>query len=105
MQVAGIIIISIGIGFMLLGTIGIFRFKNFYARIIVAPIIDTVGAFAFILGIAVMHGFSFFSLKLFLLVGLMMVINPLIAHIVAHAAYISGYEAKDNDANNNEDAV
>jgi len=92
MQIAGNIIIFIGIVFMLFGIIGIFKFKNFYPRILVAAKIDTVGAFTLIIGIAVKHGFSFFSLKLLLLIVLMMVVNPLITHMVARSAYLSGHK-------------
>ena len=91
MTVAGNIIIFAGIFFMLFGVAGIFRFKNFYARILVTTKIDTVGAFTLIMGLAVRHGFGFFSLKLLLLLFLIMIINPLITHIIASSAYSSGY--------------
>lgn len=92
MQIAGNIIIIAGIIFMLFGVIGIFKFKNFYPRILVTAKIDTVGAFTLIIGIAVKHGFSFFSLKLLLLIALMMIINPLVSHMIARSAYLSGYK-------------
>ena len=91
MNITGNIIICIGIAFMLVGVIGIFKFKDFYARILVTTKIDTVWAFTIIIGIAVKHGFSFFSLKLLLLLVLMMIVNPLVTNIIAHCAYLSGY--------------
>jgi len=81
---------------MFFGVIGLFKFKNFYPRILVSPKADTVGAFTVILGIAVRHGFSYFSLKLLLLIVLMMIINPLIAHMTARSAYLSGYKIDDH---------
>ena len=91
MEIAGNIIIFAGIIFMVFGLIGIFKFKNFYARILITTKIDTVGAFTFIIGTAVKNGFSFFSLKLLLLLVLMMIINPLITHIIVSSAHLSGY--------------
>ena len=105
MQIAGNILICAGIIFMILGFIGLFRFKNFYARILVTPLIDTVGAFAVIAGLSFIHGLSFFSFKLLLLIILMMIVNPLVAHIVARSAYLSGYEIKDKYAADNGDSV
>jgi multicomponent Na+:H+ antiporter subunit G len=74
---------------MLFGVIGIFKLKAFYARILIAAKIDTVGSFTFIIGVAVKHGFGFFSLKLLLLAALLLFINPLITHMIAHSAYMS----------------
>jgi len=90
---------------MILGIIGIFKFKNFYARVLVSPLIDTVGTFTVIIGIALRHGLSFFSLKLLLLIILLMIINPLVAHIVARSAWLSGYEIQDKYAKDNKDTV
>ena len=105
MEIASNIIIYAGIAFIVLGIIGIFRFRNFYARIIVAPLIDTVGAFTIIVGIAIRHGFGFFSLKLLILIILLMIINPLIAHIMARSAYLSGYKTLDESIGDDGDSV
>ena len=91
MQTAGDIIIYAGIVFMLFGVIGIFKYKNFYVRILVTTKIDTVGAFTLIAGMAVRHGPGFFSLKLLLLIALMMIINPLTTHMTTRSAYLCGY--------------
>ena len=98
MAIVSDIIIIAGIIFMLFGVIGIFKFKNFYARILVTAKIDTVGATTLIIGIAVKHGLSFFSMKLLMLIGIMLILNPLAAHIVARSAYLSGYKVADPQA-------
>ena len=86
------IIVFIGIAFMLFGVVGIFRFKNFYPRILVTSKVDTVGALTLMIGLMIRHGFSFFSGKILLIVIIMLVLNPLVAHIVARSAYLSGHE-------------
>ena len=105
MEIAGNVIIIIGIIFIFFGIIGIFRFKNFYARILVSVIIDTVGAFTIIIGLVVKHGFGFFSLRLLLLIILMMIINPLVSHMTARSAFFSGYKIGDTHSGENEDNV
>lgn len=92
MEIAGNIIIIAGIIFMFFGVVGIFRFRNFYPRILVATKIDTVGAVTVLIGIAVRHGHGFFSGKLLLLMVIILILNPLVAHIMARSAYFCGHE-------------
>jgi len=86
------IVMGLGVLIMLLGVIGIFQpNKDFYYRILVACKIDTVGILTIAIGMAFRHGFSFFTGKMFLIVIIIMVLNPFVAHIVAQAAYRSGF--------------
>ncbi|MCL2405228.1 MAG: monovalent cation/H(+) antiporter subunit G [Defluviitaleaceae bacterium] len=92
MQLLSYIVIGIGIVFMLFGVLGIFQpKKDFYYRVLVACKIDTVGFLTIIIGLAIRHGISFFTGKLFLIVIIMMVLNPLVAHIMVRSAHNSGY--------------
>jgi len=92
MYILSYIVMGLGVVIMLLGVIGIFqRNKDFYYRILVACKIDTVGILTLSIGMALRHGFSFFTGKMFLIVIIIMVLNPFVAHIVAQAAYKSGY--------------
>lgn len=97
MKLAGDIIISIGILFMISGIIGFIRFKHFYPRILITAKIDTVGAITIILGAAIKHGFSFFSLKTLLIMIIMMIINPLASHMIVRAARQSGFQTVNED--------
>ncbi|MCL1862990.1 MAG: monovalent cation/H(+) antiporter subunit G [Defluviitaleaceae bacterium] len=92
----GNIIIVLGICFMIFGAWGLFKLKDFYSRILVASKIDTVGVVSLIIGFALRHGFSFFSSKLFLIMVILLVLNPLVAHILARSAYISGHDVGDD---------
>ena len=76
---------------MLFGIIGLFKFKDFYIRILVASKIDTVGFLTFIIGVGFIHGFSFFTAKLVLIGVIMLLLNPLVAHVVARSAYSHGH--------------
>ena len=97
--VAGNIIIAIGVIFIIFGVIGLFRFKDFYPRILMATKIDTVGMITLLIGlivrdIAINHAFTFFSAKLILIFIIILVLNPLVAHVMARSAYVSGYALK-----------
>lgn len=90
--IIGNIIIACGVVFMLFGVIGIFRFESFYTRLLATSKTDTVGALTLIIGLAISHGISFFTGKIILLAIIMLIFNPLISHILARSAYLSGHE-------------
>ena len=98
MAYIGDIVVIFGVLFILFGVIGIFKFPNFYTRILIGAKIDTVGVITIFTGIILKHGFSFFSLKVLLLVIIIIIINPLASHMIARSAYLSGYqtESKNN---------
>ena len=85
------IVVGIGILFVFVGLIAIFRFKNFYPRVLATSKIDTVGTITILIGLAIRHGFSWFSAKTLLLMFIILLINPLTAHILTRYAYISGH--------------
>ena len=97
MDILGNVIIYIGVVFMLIGVVGMFRYQNFFMRILIASKIDTVGALTIVIGLAVRHGFSFFSLRVVLLLALMFIINPMVTHIIARSARESGQDLDGQD--------
>jgi len=101
-EIIGLVVMFVGMAFMLIGILGIFRFKCFYARILVVSKVDTVGAVIFLSGLAIKHGFSFFSGKLLLIVITILILSPLVGHMIARSAYTSGHKLSDpykGDAN------
>ena len=95
MEAVSNIIIIAGIVLMFFGVVGLFRLKDFFSRILVTATIDTVGAITLMIGLIIKHGASFFSLKLLLIIALLLLLNPLVAHIVARSAYMSDSELQD----------
>ena len=101
MNIVSYAVKGIGVVFMLFGVLGIFQpRKDFYYRILVACKIDTVGFLTIVIGLAIRHGISFFTGKLFLIAIIMMVLNPLVAHIMVRSAHNSGFvpSSEDNDS-------
>ena len=95
MELVGEILVVIGAVFMLFGVIGIFKYRHFYPRILIVSKIDTAGALTIIIGVAIMHGFSFFTLRVLLLLAIMLVVNPMVTQVLASSAYLSGYQLED----------
>ena len=88
------IIISIGIIFVILGIVGLYRFDNFYARVLTASKVDTVGYITVLFGVMLKQGFSFFTLKVGFIILITMLVNPLTTHILTRSAYKSGYRIR-----------
>ena len=101
MTIASNIIIGAGLLFMLIGIIGMYRFKDFYPSILIASKIDTMGMITVIIGVALRHGVSFFSGKLLLIVAIIIGLNPLVAHVTARSAFTAGHQLKEDTDNSN----
>lgn len=92
LNVIGFILILIGLVFVGLGILGIYRFKHFYTRALLASLVDTAGYIAILTGIVVKNGLNFFSMKVLLILILTIIINPLVTHAIVRSAFISGYK-------------
>jgi len=91
LYIIGTVIIVIGFVFMFFGVVAMFKFKDFYTRIMAASKIDTVGALTIIIGLALQHGISPFTGKIIFIALILLLFNPLVAHILARSAYLSGH--------------
>ncbi|MFO8068552.1 MAG: monovalent cation/H(+) antiporter subunit G [Alkalibacterium sp.] len=87
-------IIIIGLIFMTLGVFGIYRFNDYFSRILVSAKVDTVGFITIMLGLIIKHGFDFFTGKLILVLALYVVTNPIATHAITRSAHLSGYRIK-----------
>ncbi len=97
MQIVGYVLIITGLFFIVVGLIGIYRFDNFYARLLSAADIDTIGLITILIGVAFLSGFNSFTLKLILILIVILVINPIVTSSIASSAYFSGYKLKGDE--------
>lgn len=88
------IIIIIGLIFMALGIFGTFRFHDFFNRILITAKVDTVGFITILAGYMLKMGFTFFSLKVLLVLILYVVTNPIATHAILRCADIRNYKIK-----------
>jgi len=87
-----VVLACVGAFFFLIGTLGMLRFPDFYARTHAATKCDTVGAGAILAALALYRGVEPDSLKLLLLAALVLLSSPTAAHALARAAFRTGHE-------------
>lgn len=100
METLGYILISIGFLAIVFGLVGMLKFKSFFARVLASALIDSVGFITVLLGIAVLKGISYFTLKVLFLIGIGIIINPITTHIIVRSAWKSGYKEDVRDDGN-----
>ena len=92
--------LAVGCFFVLVASIGIVRFPDFYSRMPPAGKADTLGQAMILLGLMVYEGFSFVSVKLLIIIVFIFIANPTATHALAKAAYVVGlkpWEKKDRE--------
>ena len=71
-----------GLGCLVSGVVGVFRFKYSLNRIHAAALMDTVGILLMLLGVIVAVGFDVTSLKLLVVIGLLWLTSPVSGHLI-----------------------
>lgn len=90
LDVASGISFAIGAFFLLVGSFGMIRMPDFFARLHAAGVVDTLGVEFLLLGMLFQAGLTIVAVKL-LLIGLFIFLtSPTGTHAVAHAAYVAG---------------
>jgi len=99
-----IVLLVIAWIFILFGMAAVFRVKNLYTRILSAATIDTVGSLILLFALLIAsflargeQGFNIrydYIIRFVLLIGLLMLTNPISAHVNIRSAYLTGVEVK-----------
>lgn len=92
----------VGGGFILVGTLGLIRLPDVWARFHAAGIIDTIGAELILTGMMFQTGFTQTTLKLLLIGLFLFVTGPTATHAVANAAFIAGIKPQRLNRNESE---
>ena len=79
--VSAVLILS-GLAVMCLGVIGVYRFKYVLNRMHAAAMNDTLGISFIMMGLIVMSGFTFTSLKLLLIILMLWLSSPVSSHLI-----------------------
>ena len=85
-----IFLIVVGLFFLVVGSIGMLRLPDVFSRAHALSLTDSLGAVFVLLGLAVDVGFSFNFLRILVVLFLIYLLNPVIAHATIRAAYRSG---------------
>ena len=81
--------------FLLIGSLGMVRLQDFWARLHAASIIDSAGVGLLLLGMILQAGFTLATIKLILIVLFLLITGPTATHAVANAAFVSGSRPQD----------
>jgi len=85
-------LVVLGVGFSLIGSIGLLRLPDFFTRAHAATKPDTLGLVLVMFGIAVVHGLSLISAKLVLAAVFVALANPASAHALGRSAIRVGLQ-------------
>ena len=79
-----------GLFFMLVAAIGMIRLPDVFTRAHAVGLTDTLGAFFLLGGLALYEGLSAHTLRILIVLSLLYLLNPVIAHATIRAAYRAG---------------
>ncbi|MFU8811784.1 MAG: monovalent cation/H(+) antiporter subunit G [Balneolaceae bacterium] len=85
-----ILFVTIGILFMLVGSVGILRLPDFYSRTHAVSKSDTLGVIFVIAGLVIYEGLTLSSVKLTFVILFIALSNPVGSHALARAAFRKG---------------
>jgi len=83
-------LVALGCFLIIVASIGIVRFPDFYSRMHPAGKADSLGQALILTGLMVFEGFSLVSVKLLLIIVFIFIANPTTTHALANAAYVAG---------------
>lgn len=81
--------------FLFIGSLGMVRLVDFWARLHAASIIDSAGIGLILLGLMLQGGWTLITAKLVLIVLFLFITGPTASHAVANAAFMSGSRPHD----------
>ena len=95
MTVLAIGLIVIGMFFLVVGSIGMLRLPHVFARAHALSLTDSLGAVFVLAGLAVYQGFTMNALKIMVVLVLVYLLNPVIAHATIRAAHRAGLRSSE----------
>lgn len=89
---AGAALLLVGMAIFIIEMIGVFRFRYVLNRMHAAAMGDTLGLGSCLLGLIVMSGLNFTSLKLFLVIVFLWFSSPVSSHLIARLEVVTDEE-------------
>ena len=87
MNIAVIVLVSLGVLFLFLGAVGLLRFPDFYTRLHAAGKCDTLGSLLIVLGLALYGGLTLSSGKIIAVAVFIFLTSPTATHAILRAAF------------------
>ena len=95
-DIAGYVLIALGIFFDISGCIGLVRFPDVYNRLQASTKCVTLGTVLLLLGVALISGIGAIAAKALVCAVFILVTSPTGAHAIAKGAYASGVKLWEN---------
>ena len=92
-EIIGYIVAGVGVAFLFLGALGVFRLPDVYNRLQAGTKCTTLGAFLSIIGAGIIEPAWF--IKCLVIAVFILFTNPISAHVPARASYKSGVKLWD----------
>ena len=80
-------LVLLGVFFLIMGTIGMLRFPDFYTRMHAAGKCDTMGSLLIVIGLALHGGATLGSAKIIAIAVFIFITSPTATHAIAKAAH------------------
>ena len=81
--------------FLFVGSLGMVRLQDFWARLHAASIIDSAGVGLIIFGLMLQTGLTLITVKFAIIIIFLFLTGPTASHAVANAAFVSGSRPRD----------
>ena len=82
----GFVFITIGMGFITSGILGLFRFRDFYTKIHAASVIECCGVPFCLIGLSFIQTDFSSAFKLIIIPLIILLVNPVSTHALARAS-------------------
>jgi len=90
-------LIGFGLALVLIGTIGILRFRDVYSRLQASGVSDNAGLVLVLVGLVVHGGWERHDAALLLLLLLLLLTNPIATHSIARSAFVRRHTGAEDD--------
>ena len=90
MVVLAVGFILVGVFFLVVAAIGTLRLPDVFTRSHAVSLTDSLGAIFVLAGLSIYQGFGINMLKILVVLVLLLLLNPVIAHATVRAAYRAG---------------
>jgi multicomponent Na+:H+ antiporter subunit G len=91
----GVVFAGIGAALVVIGTIGIHRFRDVYARLQASGVSDNAGLTLVLAGLMLYGGWASADWALLLLALLLLATNPIATHSIAKSAFVQRHKGED----------
>lgn len=87
--IVGAVLIIIGVAIFFIQLIGVFKLKDILSRMHAAAMGDTIGIASTLLGVIVLTGFNFTSLKVALIIVFLWMASPVSSHLISRLEVVT----------------